>query len=426
MESNIPKDGPVPASSSPSWSVVVVSAMTGAMMASAVIVFHSFRGVGHPSSSSSTTNTLLQRWTQEMQSLEQNLRHKLQQDVVREIHQGMTQTTQQLQKSVVEPVAAAQQQLSTIHRDIGTIKNIFHAPKTRGSWGELQLESIIQNCMPSSNMYEFQHTLSNQKRVDCVLHLPSPIGKLAIDSKFPLDHFRAANYYGEVYDGDMDDARNDKVRKARLNEIMRKHIHDIASKYIVPGETADYAVLFLPSEAVFLQVIDDVPDIIMYANQSRVYIACPTMLMALLAQLHGASRGMALQEQTEDMVALVQKIMEDVDRLVQRFEHCEKSLEKAKQELSKMHVSIGKIRRNKVELDALSGFVAPSTASSNMKNNTKGSKIVDKGAESAIGEPSIDAFLHETTTLLEQTHGINGQEPNALQSTKENEKMTTS
>jgi DNA recombination protein RmuC len=245
------------------------------------------------------------------------------------------------------------------------------------------------------------------------LHLPSPIGKLAIDSKFPLDNFQAANDDSGGDHGDTDDAR--KVRKARLNEIMRKHIQDIASKYIIPGETADYAVLFMPSEAIFLQVIQDIPDIIMHANQSRVYIACPTMLMALLAQLHGASRGMALQEQTHDMVAHVQKIMDDVDRLVLRFEHCEKSLEKAKQELSKMQVSIGKIRRNKVELDALGGFIS---SSSNNKINNHQSKSKE-ASDIAMEEPSHDALVppllpdDNNTTLLEQTttRGINGEDP---------------
>lgn len=145
------------------------------------------------------------------------------------------------------------------------------------------------------------------------------------------------------------------LRKKELKEKLSKHVNDIATKYIIPGETAASAILFLPSVALFLEIVEEHSDILLAAHRRNVWLACPTTLAAVLTTLQGVSRGMALQDNTEQVYSAVQKLSKDVDLLVQRFELAERSVDKCRAELAKMQVSVHKIRKVKMELDVLSG-----------------------------------------------------------------------
>jgi DNA recombination protein RmuC len=297
---------------------------------------------------------------QMQQSLAITLREH-QQNTVQQVTSGFRETSLQFQNSLqqqklgiqesLRPVAALQQQVSSTNRDMATIKDIFHVPNSRGNFGEFQLETLIKNSM-SPSLYGFQYTLSNKQCVDCILHLPSPIGKLAIDSKFPLDSFQQLLNSNEI------DTAKTAATKTKVREAVQGHVRDIASKYILQGETTKYAILFLPSEAIFLQIVNEFPEILTNANRQRVYLTSSTTLMALLEQLHSASRGLELQENTDDMVNLVQQMTTHVDRLVQRFDQEENNLGKTRAKLVKIQISITKIRKVKAELDSMGSSVA--------------------------------------------------------------------
>ena len=391
-------DEKTPASS---WPLVFTSAVSGAAIAAVVMAT---RG---KTSSRSQQQQLLQTM------LEQTLRQQ-QQEFVRQVHQGLSSQFQEsmnsrvleIQKTLLQPVAAAEQQLSGIYRDVATIKNSFHAPKTRGSFGELQLESLIKDCM-APTQYEFQCTLSNHKRVDCILHLPSPIGKLAVDSKFPMDAFQQLLLLNNHEQ--QDNAATTAAVKQKFQASLKKHILDIETKYIIEGETADYAIMFLPSEALFLTIVGECPEILGHANAKRVYLACPTTLMALLAQLHGATRGLRLQEQTETMVRRVQQMATDVDRLVQRFEQAERSLEKTKTELGKMRTSIGKIRKHKAELDALGVFATTKSSSSTPAKVVKPSSTDEKNSAAVVAAPKLEEVTANDLRGAEVLNGLKSQ-----------------
>lgn len=313
--------------------------------------------------------------TKLMQDFHNNLRRDIQQDIAKEVHQSVTTTiacfgnSLQVQEREIgkrlighyqtiqdrlQPIHFARQELQTMTRKMGNLENIFMSPKKRGIFGELQLESIISDVMHHGS-YDFQFTLSNGKRPDCVLHLPSPIGALAIDSKFPLESFLEFN----SLETSIKQPSSSELEKARqkVGDSLRKHIKDIAEKYILPGETADCAVLFLPSVSLFAQLVVDHPQVYHEANRQRVWIACPTTLMAVLTTLRGVVRGMALHHKTDEMLSEVVELSKDIDRLVQRMEKANKSVDVAKENLRQMQVSIDKIQRRKMKMEIMDSFM---------------------------------------------------------------------
>jgi DNA recombination protein RmuC len=317
-----------------------------------------------------------------MAVMTQQLRHDLRTDIANEVKLSAVQTTSRVGTSLqsqerelgkqltghyqtihdrLQPVAAVSREMQGLTLKMQNLENIFLSPKRRGTFGEQQLEAIIRDSMHQQS-YDFQYTLSNGKRPDCVLHLPSPIGVLAIDSKFPLDAFQQLDRVVNLTDGANDSTtvngtQNDTAKQARskIEEALKKHIKDIHDKYIIAGETAECAIIFLPSESIFAQVVQEHPAILSFANQQRVWLACPTTLMAVLTTLRGVVRGMALSNQTEELLGEVSELSKDVERLGTRFEKAQKSVDAAKENLRLLQISMDKIQRRKFKLDVLDG-----------------------------------------------------------------------
>lgn len=256
----------------------------------------------------------------------------------------------------LQTVVAARQQLDNVTNKIQNLENIFISPKKRGTFGELQLEGLIKDVMPP-NAYSFQHAFSNGTRVDCLLHLPSPIGKLSVDSKFPLDAFQVNSNHD---DGDDSPEQQTAQRKAyqagKLRESLKKHIADIRNKYIIPGETADFAIMFLPSEGLFLQLVQEHPHIVQEANRNKIWLACPTTLLAVLTTLQGVTRGMAMEQSTNEVLGHVQKLSENVKRLEDRFEKAKKHVDQAQEQLRQMQISMDKVQGQKSVLEIMGAF----------------------------------------------------------------------
>lgn len=177
--------------------------------------------------------------------------------------------------------------------------------------------------------------------------LKMPMGKLPIDSKFPLD---------SILEGD----------EKKIKASLKKHIGNIASKYILAGETVDCAILFLPSDAIYQEVVA-MTDIVLLANSKKVFLSSPTTLLAMLNQLNACSRGIILSQNNEATICTVGKLTNDVERLVGRFEASEKLLERIKTEFGKIQTSIDKIRRHQADLESLGCFIK--TADKNKRLN---------------------------------------------------------
>ena len=166
----------------------------------------------------------------------------------------------------------AQKKIDTLTGSVVSLQELLGDKRARGAFGEVQLEMLVRNVLPAAT-YALQHTLSNGTRVDCALYLPEPTGTIGVDSKFPLE-----NYHRMFADGASDVERAAAQRQFRLD--VRKHVDDIARKYIVPGETADGAVMFVPAEAVFAEIHAHHAEVVDYAMAKRVWIVSPTTLMA--------------------------------------------------------------------------------------------------------------------------------------------------
>ncbi|MEO0694009.1 MAG: DNA recombination protein RmuC, partial [Pseudomonadota bacterium] len=173
----------------------------------------------------------------------------------------------------LETIDKAQANIEKLSGDVLSLQDILSNKQTRGAFGEIQLNDIVSKALPSDS-YAWQATLSNGKRADCLIHLPNPPGPIVIDSKFPLEAYealRAAKTDWEV---------NEAAKAMRV--AVKKHIKDIAERYIIEGETADGALMFLPSEAVYAELHANFPELVREGFQARVWIVSPTTCMATL------------------------------------------------------------------------------------------------------------------------------------------------
>ncbi len=182
----------------------------------------------------------------------------------------------------------AQKKLTELSSNVVSLKEILVDKRSRGAFGEVQLKNLVQNMLAPDN-YAFQHTLSNGLRADCILFLPAPTGNIVIDSKFPLENFQIMTDYNTS------EMERKKAHQTFKQDI-KKHINDIASKYILPNETSDGAVLFIPAEAVFAEIHAHFPDIVEFSHRSNVWLTSPTTLMAVLTTAKAILKDIATRQ----------------------------------------------------------------------------------------------------------------------------------
>lgn len=278
------------------------------------------------------------------------------QEQERHISSGMSSHYSRLNKSL-EVVHAYGQSLMEATGKIDELQSIFHSPRTRGLVGEMQLEALVKDAWPP-HCYAFQSRLSNGSRPDCVLKLPHPIGNLIIDSKFPLDAFRdmqqADSSVGESGGKVQPPIDKDQARK-KLSKHLREHVRAIATKYIIPGETASSAVLFLPSEAIFAEVVEHHQVVVTEAFRENVWITSPTTLMAMLATMRATVRDVTVSQRVGKIMQEVRLMEADMDRLKKRSDDVEKNFDKARESLRQMNISAEKVARRRQNMASLSG-----------------------------------------------------------------------
>jgi DNA recombination protein RmuC len=243
-----------------------------------------------------------------------------------------TKTMTDLRERLVK-IDEAQKNLAELSTRVVGLQDILGNKQARGAFGEIQLENIVQSVLPAA-AYELQSTLSNGKRVDCLIKLPRPPGSIAVDAKFPLESYRLLR--------SADDAARPAAMRA-FGAAVFTHVRDIADKYILQDETAEGALMFLPSEAVYAELHESCGDVVEKANRAKVYIVSPTTLWAVLHTLRAVLKDVRMREQAGIIQKEVGKLVDDARRLDERTRKLETHFNQASTDVRDIRISASKV-----------------------------------------------------------------------------------
>lgn len=232
----------------------------------------------------------------------------------------------------------AQKKIGDLSTQVVSLQHILTNKQARGAFGEVQLNDLVSNALPPS-AYELQCTLSTGARVDCLLKLPNPPGPIAIDAKFPLESYHMLR---AVLAGD---APALAAAQRAFQAAMRKHIGDIRDKYILPGETAESALLFLPSEAIYAELHAGFGGIVDESYRARVWIVSPTTMMATLNTVRAVLKDVEMREQASEIQKLVGLMMGDTKRLQERVDNLKRHFTQTEKDLREIDTSTIQIMR---------------------------------------------------------------------------------
>ncbi|WP_289297249.1 DNA recombination protein RmuC [uncultured Reyranella sp.] len=232
----------------------------------------------------------------------------------------------------------AQKKIGELSTQVVSLQEVLSNKQARGAFGEVQLNDLVQSALPPS-AYDFQVTLSTGVRADCVLKLPNPPGSIAIDAKFPLESYSLLR---AVPAGD---AAALLTAQRGFQQAIRKHIADIRSKYIVPGETAESALMFLPSEAVYGELHANFTGLVEESYKARVWIVSPTTMMATLNTVRAVLKDVRMREQAGEIQKMVGLILGDVKRLDDRVDNLKKHFAQTEKDLREIDTSTTAITR---------------------------------------------------------------------------------
>ena len=233
-------------------------------------------------------------------------------------------------------IDVAQQKISSLSEQVVSLQEVLSNKQARGAFGEIQLNDLVKSILPPS-AYDFQVVLSNTKRADCVLKLPNPPGTIVIDSKFPLESYHQLR----IAESDREKIEAERFFKASV----LKHIKDISEKYILIGETAESALMFLPSEAIYAELHANFPDVVESSYRAKVWIVSPTTLMATLNTVRAILKDASMREQAGVIQKEVGVLVEDISRLDSRIESLGRHFKQAGDDIENIKVSSGKISK---------------------------------------------------------------------------------
>ena len=284
-----------------------------------------------------------QSQTSMLQLMERRLA-QVQEQMNENLHGSARRTAQSLGElqQRLTAIDKAQDNITKLSGDVLSLQDILSNKQTRGAFGEIQLTDIVSKALPSDS-YTLQHTLSNGKRADCLIHLPNPPGPICIDSKFPLEAYEA------LHRANTDWELNEAAKLLRTS--VKKHIKDISEKYILDGETADGALMFLPSEAVYAELHSNFPELVRDGFASRVWIVSPTTCMATLNTMRAILKDARMREQAGAIRSELGKLFADVERLGTRVENLDRHFNQASKDISDIKISADKAGRRAKRLD---------------------------------------------------------------------------
>ncbi len=286
--------------------------------------------------------------TSHLKSLSEEIRHHLQQ-LTQQVNQQLTAGFEKTSLTFTDVVKRltiideAQKKITELSSHVISLQDVLVDKRSRGAFGEVQLCNLISNMIPSSH-YQMQYTLSNGNRADCILFLPDPSGDLVIDAKFPLET------YQKLITTDITNPERKQLQQ-QFRQDLKKHIKDISEKYIIPNETSDGAVMFIPAEAIFAEMHANYPDIIAIAQRLKVWPVSPTTLMAVLTTARAVLKDDATRKQVHIIQQHLHSLANDFERFEKRMDKLAKHIVLAHQDVGEVSTSAKKItqRFQKIE-----------------------------------------------------------------------------
>ncbi len=247
----------------------------------------------------------------------------------------------------------AQKKIDGLATNVVSLQELLGDKRSRGAFGEVQLEGLIRNLLPP-NAFAFQHTLSNGTRTDCMLMLPHPTGNVAVDAKFPLENFH------RMLDTELSEGERAQGQREFRADV-RRHVDAISSKYIIPNETSDGAVMFVPAEAVFAEIHAYHSETVDYAMQKRVWIVSPTTMMAVLNTARAVLKDVETRRQVHIIKDELSKLGREFGRFDQRMKKLADHIRQANDDAQNVRITSEKITRRfsqieRVELDDLASI----------------------------------------------------------------------
>jgi DNA recombination protein RmuC len=238
----------------------------------------------------------------------------------------------------------AQNNLTELSSQVSSLREVLANKQARGAFGQGRMEAIVRDGLPNG-AYEFQFTLSNRTRPDCVVFLPGDVRPIVIDAKFPLEAISALR-----------DARTDDEKKQagqRLRQDVHKHVNDIAERYLIPGETQEPALMFVPSESVYAELHDGFDDIIQKAYRAQVVLVSPSLLMLAIQVMQQICKDARMREAAHEIRTEVGHLMDDVDRLRERVLKLQNHFGQASDDVVQILTSADKITKRGGRIESL-------------------------------------------------------------------------
>jgi DNA recombination protein RmuC len=301
---------------------------------------------------------MIQTMEARMAAVQQNMQDRLADNAARstralaEMQERMNQTLHGSAKQTTTSLTQLQERLASIDKaqdnitklsgDVLSLQDILSNKQTRGAFGEIQLNDIVSKALPPDS-FTWQATLSNGKRADCLIQLPNPPGPIVVDSKFPLEAYEA------IRNATTQHQLNDAARMMRT--AVRAHIKAISEKYILEGETADGALMFLPSEAVYAELHANFPELVREGFAARVWIVSPTTCMATLHTMRAILKDARMREQAGAIRRELSALFKDVERMSARVENLDRHFGQASKDIADIKISADKAGRRARRLD---------------------------------------------------------------------------
>ena len=294
--------------------------------------------------------------TQSIESLSKIVDARLEEiggKVSERLEEGFKKTNETFM-SVIQRLATideAQKKIDGLTTNMVSLQELLGDKRSRGAYGEVQLEGLVRNVLPEAS-FKMQHTFDNGSRADCALFLPEPTGTVAVDSKFPLEN------YHKMFDSSLPEAVQNMAEK-QFKVDVKKHVDDIASKYIIPNVTSDGAVMFIPAEAVFAEIHAYHPEVIDYAMAKRVWLVSPTTLMAVLNTARAVLKDVEMRKQVHIIKDELGKLSKDFERFDSRMKKLADNIRQAHENAQDVHITSQKITRRFAQIERVELQDAP-------------------------------------------------------------------
>lgn len=288
--------------------------------------------------------------TSHLRSLTEEIRnhlHRMTKQVNEQLNEGLEKTSATFQDVLkrLTIIDQAQKKITELSTHVVSLQDVLTDKRARGAFGEVQLGSLIENMIPAGH-YKTQYSLSNGKRADCILFLPKPTGNIVIDAKFPLETFQKLSH------NDVESSLKKNLQQQFRQDIL-KHINDIADKYIIPEETSDGAVMFIPAEAIFAEIHANYPELVTKAHQRKVWMVSPSTLMAVLTTARAVLKDDATKKQVHIIREHLQVLATDFKRFEKRMDNLSKHIDQAHKDVSEVHISAKKITSRFVKIESV-------------------------------------------------------------------------